>query len=69
MSDKTKKWSQLRYRMFKVQRLKAGAGFTSIVPDIQRNTRAMECLRGLKEKDGRDRERRRQVAPEGIVLK
>ena len=54
--------------MFKVQRLKAGPGLTAIVPDRQRKTRALECLRELKEKDGRDKEQRRQVAPQGIVL-
>ena len=33
--------------MFKVQNLKAGPGLTSIVPDRQRKTRAMECLRDI----------------------
>ena len=50
--------------MFKVQRLKTGPGLTSIVPDRQRKTRAMECLPEVK--DGRDR--RRQMAPEGAKV-
>jgi len=67
ISDKTKELSELREQMFKVQRLKAGPGLSSMVPDRQRRTTAMACLREFKA--GRDRHRKRLMAPEGIVLK
>jgi hypothetical protein len=53
--------------MFKVQRLKAGPGLSSMVPERHRRKKAMACLREFKA--GLDRLRRRQAVPAGTVLK